>query len=67
MNGVDPATFTCATCEFFSTVAATPRMGHCRRHAPTMEGFPPVTLGESCGDHRLDTNKVPRAPKVGND
>jgi hypothetical protein len=33
-------------------------LGRCRRHAPTMNGFPVVYLWDWCGDHRLDENKV---------
>jgi hypothetical protein len=33
-------------------------LGRCRRHAPTMNGFPVVFAADWCGDHRLDENKV---------
>ena len=26
----------------------------CRRHAPTMQGFPPVYETDWCGDHKID-------------
>ena len=26
----------------------------CRRHAPTMQGFPAVYLSDWCGDHKMD-------------
>jgi hypothetical protein len=32
-------------------------MGRCRRHAPTMQGFPVVFPSDWCGDHKLDENK----------
>lgn len=32
--------------------------GRCRRHAPTMSGFPAVFGGDFCGDHKLDENKA---------
>ena len=32
--------------------------GRCRRHAPTMSGFPAVFGTDWCGDHKLDENKV---------
>ena len=32
-------------------------MGRCRRHCPTMGGFPVVFVNDWCGDHRLDENK----------
>jgi len=35
--------------EGYSTV-----IGRCRRHAPTMNGFPVVYESDWCGDHRLD-------------
>lgn len=34
-------------------------MGRCRRHAPTMNGYPVVFVNDWCGDHKLDENKVP--------
>jgi hypothetical protein len=33
-------------------------IGRCRRHAPTMSGFPVVFQADWCGDHRLDENKA---------
>lgn len=33
-------------------------LGRCRRHAPTMNGFPAVFEEDWCGDHKLDENKV---------
>lgn len=33
-------------------------IGRCRRHAPTMGGYPVVYATDWCGDHRLDENKV---------
>jgi hypothetical protein len=33
-------------------------VGRCRRHAPTMSGYPVVYGTDWCGDHRLDENKV---------
>lgn len=32
-------------------------LGRCRRHAPTMNGFPAVFVNDWCGDHKLDENK----------
>lgn len=34
------------------------RIGRCRRHAPTMSGYPVVFEQDWCGDHKLDENKV---------
>jgi hypothetical protein len=33
-------------------------LGRCRRHAPTMNGFPAVFVNDWCGDHKLDENKI---------
>lgn len=33
-------------------------LGRCRRHAPTVSGFPSVFVNDWCGDHRLDENRV---------
>ena len=32
-------------------------IGRCRRHAPTMTGYPVVFEGDWCGDHKIDENK----------
>ena len=32
--------------------------GRCRRHAPTMNGFPAVFSDDWCGDHKVDENKI---------
>ncbi|OPY72463.1 MAG: hypothetical protein A4E63_01206 [Syntrophorhabdus sp. PtaU1.Bin050] len=32
--------------------------GRCRRHAPTMNGYPVVFVNDWCGDHKVDENKV---------
>ena len=33
------------------------RIGRCRKHAPTMDGYPVVFEGDWCGDHKLDEEK----------
>lgn len=56
----------CTTCIWFvpkfSTAPVHPEdhkiVGRCRRHAPTMGGYPVVFSTDWCGDHRLDENKV---------
>lgn len=52
----------CGTCMWFVPKARAEgdpsNLGRCRRHAPTMNGFPAVFDGDWCGDHRLDENKV---------
>lgn len=35
-----------------------PRIGRCRRNAPTMNGFPVVFKEDWCGNHKLDEEKV---------
>jgi len=34
------------------------RIGRCRRHAPTMSGYPVVFETDWCGDHKLDETKA---------
>lgn len=34
------------------------RIGRCRRHAPTMNGYPVVFEEDWCGDHKLDETKL---------
>ena len=42
-----------------SLVMAAPiQVGRCRRHAPTMNGYPVVFSNDWCGDHTLDENKI---------
>jgi hypothetical protein len=50
----------CFTCmSFVPKRGETPSdLGRCRRHAPTMGGFPVVYATDWCGDHKLDENKV---------
>lgn len=33
-------------------------LGRCRRHAPTMSGYPVVMPTDWCGDHKLDENRI---------
>jgi hypothetical protein len=54
----------CRTCIWFvSKVTDRPTkpevqiVGRCRRHAPTMGGYPVVYQNDWCGDHRIDENK----------
>jgi len=32
-------------------------IGRCRRHAPTMTGYPVVYESDWCGDHKIDETK----------
>ena len=64
------AGMTCRTCMWFAekvraesvtkeAAEATPVVfGRCRRHAPTMNGYPAVFGHDWCGDHKLDENKL---------
>lgn len=57
---------TCRTCMWFAPKASTlatrpdPRgtIGRCRRHAPTMNGYPVVFTSDWCGDHKMDETKI---------
>ena len=58
----------CKTCIWFvpkhpadHIVTEAYSVGRCRRHAPTMGGYPVVFVNDWCGDHRLDENKTPRS------
>ncbi len=54
----------CTTCMWyvFKTKSAesknTAPIGRCRRHAPTMNGYPVVFETDWCGDHKLDENAI---------
>lgn len=48
------STYVCSTCRFF--VPKENDKGRCRRHAPTMDGYPVVYPNDWCGDHKLGTN-----------
>ena len=62
-NWKDKSTFCCGTCQHFSPKEVTrfekgkptQHLGRCRRHAPTMSGFPVVFTDDWCGDHKLGT------------
>ena len=53
----------CGTCMWFvekktfRRLAAKP-LGRCRRHAPSMNGYPVVFANDWCGDHKLDEEKA---------
>jgi hypothetical protein len=56
----------CKTCMWFvgkesqalTVTVKSHEVGRCRRHAPTMGGYPVVYMTDWCGDHRLDENKI---------
>ena len=53
-------TMVCATCMWFVEklrFGGLGRIGRCRRHAPSMNGYPVVYLNDWCGDHKVDENK----------
>lgn len=33
-------------------------LGRCRKHAPTMSGYPAVFINDWCGDHKIDEEKL---------
>lgn len=51
----------CATCMWYvrkdTDSPAHNEIGRCRRHAPTMNGYPVVFESDWCGDHKLDETK----------
>ena len=52
----------CKTCMWFVPKQAADKphydLGRCRRHAPSMNGYPVVYVNDWCGDHRVDENKL---------
>lgn len=53
----------CNTCMWYAVKLPTGSkdhgaLGRCRRHAPTMNGYPAVFPNDWCGDHKLDENKI---------
>lgn len=49
----------CTTCMWFvEKVGRQIGLGRCRRHCPTMNGYPVVFTTDWCGDHKIDKNKI---------
>ena len=51
----------CETCMWFVLKAIKDKpqfLGRCRRHAPTMSGYPACFGTDWCGDHKLDENAI---------
>jgi hypothetical protein len=48
----------CQTCCWFVQKQPSVTIGRCRRHAPTMSGYPVVFNNDWCGDHKLDETKA---------
>ena len=44
--------------EMAETPTPKPKLGRCRRRAPTMNGYPAIFENDWCGDHKLDENKI---------
>lgn len=49
------AKMTCDGCMWY--VAKKGTIGRCRRHCPTMNGYPVVFVSDWCGDYKMDENK----------
>jgi len=52
----------CSSCMFYvpKESHSNIEIGRCRRHAPTLGGFPAVFPYDWCGDHKLDEEKLVR-------
>ena len=56
----------CLSCMYFVVKAsslptrftARGQIGRCRRHAPTMRGYPVTFESDWCGDHKMDEDKI---------
>ena len=52
----------CATCMWYAQKVKdgekASKLGRCRRHAPTMNGYPVVFHDDWCGDHKLNENTL---------
>ena len=48
----------CSTCIWYVPKVPVQDLGRCRRHAPTMNGYPAVFSTDWCGDHKLDETKL---------
>lgn len=51
----------CTTCMYSvskEVIGKATKVGRCRRHAPTMSGYPVIFDNDWCGDHKLDENKI---------
>ena len=51
-------TMRCAGCMWFVMKGQYAHFGRCRRHAPTMSGYPAVFSADWCGDHKIDETKI---------
>ncbi len=39
-------------------------IGRCRRHAPSMSGYPVVYISDWCGDHKPECEIIPPIPPM---
>ena len=46
----------CRTCMYFVPKPGKNPVGRCRKHAPSLQGWPVVFALDWCGDHKLDEN-----------
>lgn len=46
----------CITCMWYCPKLK--NLGRCRRHAPTMNGYPAVFEHDWCGDHKLNEEAI---------
>lgn len=55
--------FGCSSCMFYVPKGehSTPAEGRCRKHAPTLNGYPVVFADDWCGDHKRGSNPVREA------
>jgi len=64
MSGGDPwkhrsKGMCCATCMWYVEKGKSKNnFGRCRRHSPSMSGYPAVFGNDWCGDHKLDETKL---------
>jgi len=56
-------TMKCMTCMWF-VPKVNSKIGRCRRHAPTMSGFPAVYDSDWCGDHKIDESTAIEAQTI---
>ncbi len=51
----------CQTCMYFVPKAdegEVVQIGRCRKHAPTLDGWPVMMVDDWCGDHKLDKDRM---------
>lgn len=48
----------CLNCMWFKVKSNSGIVGRCRKHAPTLDGWPVVYTTDWCGDFKLDENSL---------